>query len=120
MQNPNVEDIYLVTYRGWFGEGHGNFRLADGKVTGTDVGGGVYDGAYQWNEHTCSVDLDIDLRMLFPNIHVPDGKLRVPGEITRVRLSIPWHTLGQPFAVNLPTGPLMLTVKRIGEIRSAA
>jgi hypothetical protein len=120
MKDPNVQGIYHVVYRGWFGEGFGDFRLEAGRVTGLDAGGGAYDGEYQWNEHTCSVDVDTDLRFLLPNIMVQDGKLRHPGETTRIRISFPWHTLGQPFAVNLPVGPLMLTVTRTSEIQKAA
>lgn len=120
MKDPNVEGIYKVAYRGWFGQGSGDYRLENGKITGLDVGGGAYDGSYQWNEHTCSVDLDFDIRLLVPNVLVQDGKMRSAGEAVRLRLSIPWHTLGQPFAVNLPVGPLMLTVTRAHEIRRAA
>jgi len=120
MKDPNVQGIYHVEYKGWHGAGFGDYRLEGGRVTGLDAGGGSYDGRYQWNENTCAVDVEVDIRLLFPNFMVQDGVLRAVGDATRIRLSIPWHTLGQPFAVNLPVGPLMVTVVRTSEIRKAA
>ncbi len=105
--------IYLMTYRGAVGWGQGLLVLHQGRVTGADAQGGLYDGTFADQPD----DIFLDLTMT-----VPPGVVLVQGSqpqpITYTvpfRANIPKQSIEQelPVLVSLPPGPVNVIVKRL-------
>ena len=68
------EGIYKVDYAGEMGLGFALLVIETGMVVGADAMGGTYDGTYEWNERTATLDVDVEVR-------VPEGVQLVQGQM---------------------------------------
>lgn len=67
------EGFYSIVFTGIDGSGAGMLVLDTGRVIGADVGGGTYDGTYEFNEDTRMLDVDV-------TITIPEGHWSVTGK----------------------------------------
>jgi len=93
------EGIFAIYYTGRLGSGLGLLVLKDGKITGADVAGGLYDGTYE------SADAESVLtgRLL---LTVPAGTAMVTGALpqkTPVTLEMPLKLPGNFTHLEEPT-----------------
>ena len=114
-----LEDgAYRAAYRGFFGDGAAQFEKRGDAIIGRDLVGAQYfgtcceTGAGVWR-------FELDLHIGVPTMLVTDGKHREAGEHIPISLEISAEDLGNPVTVNLPGGPLQLTIDRIGELPTA-
>lgn len=114
-----LEDgAYRAEYRGFFGDGAAQFEKRGDAIIGSDLVGAQYfgtcreTGANRWR-------FELDLHIGAPSTLVTDGKLHEAGEHIPISLEISAEDLGKPVTVQLPGGPLQLTIDRVGELPNA-
>lgn len=115
-----VTETYGFVYSGVAGVGIGIFRIADGKLVGTDLGGVRYRGSFVIDETTGEISLDLDQT-------VPAGVFLVQGtspqDVPYIEsISGKWpadFAERKPIEMHLPPGPVTLMVRRIPDNWSA-
>ena len=110
---------YHAAYYGPFGQGFAEFALRSGGVVGRDVGDGEYLGSYKYNAVTDAYDFDIQMRVLFANMLVSDGRVHLPGEQVPIRFSVRVADLGRPLVIQMPIGSVTVTMRRTGDLPPA-
>jgi hypothetical protein len=110
------EGMYSIAFRGKQGGGWGVLVFESGRVWGADQARGLYDGEYDYNQHTDTIDARIDVKFdkhsshehiaLVTGVDVPpEGTefsvdVSLPRELdkpTAIRVEV----LGQPVAVEI-------------------
>ncbi|MCY4394328.1 MAG: hypothetical protein OXC10_04245 [Rhodospirillaceae bacterium] len=115
-----IEGLYHVNYSGPFGHGFGQFVLKQGEINGSDAGSGEYRGKYWRDPFGTNYILDIELVLSQQNLLVTDGIPRMPGTSLNFQISICEDKIGKPCAVDLPTGPIILTISRVSDLHQDA
>ena len=111
------EGFYAIYYTGVAGTGFGLFVLSKGVITGVDVGGGTYDGEYQVDRESGTLDGEL-------KFNVPPGLPLVTGHpaqaeafILKIPLKLPVNLGGeQPMTVQTPTGPVNVVMKKLRDL----
>jgi hypothetical protein len=114
-----LEDgAYRAEYRGFFGDGAAQFEKRGDSIIGNDLVGAQYFGTCR-EVDTDRYRFELDLHIGVPSTLVTDGKIHDAGEHIPIRLDLSADDLGRTINVNLPNGPLQLTIDRVGELPTA-
>lgn len=108
-----VNGIYQITFRGEADWGMGLIVLNSNIITGADVGGALYDGGYQIDRDTITIDINL---IVPPGVMLVQGTLPQPVQYTvPIRQSFPVSALtsGQPLRMELPPGPVNVIFKKL-------
>ncbi len=108
------EGFYSVEFVGHTGDsGFGMFVLDTGQVVGADVAGALYDGTYQHNAKTDTVDATINLTVP-PGVSLVMGVPAQPKEWTlELNVSFPRETSKTPIRVQTQYGPVNAVIRFI-------
>src|SRR5579871_5757699 len=110
---PMSDGIYLMTYRGAAGWGQGLLVLRDGKVTGADAQGGLYDGTFAQQPEGMTFDVQLTVP---PGVVLVQGTQPQPTTYTvPFKAFLPYQSIEKelPVLVSLPPGPVNVIVKRL-------
>ena len=110
------EGMYSITFRGQQGHGWGVLVFDSGKIWGADQARGMYDGDYEYNEQTQSIDATIQVKFdkhssyehiaLVTGADVPPEGTEFPVQVSLPRdvdepVAFKAEVLGQPVAVEI-------------------
>lgn len=111
-----MDGIYSMTYRGASDWGMGMLLFRQGRLTGADVAGALYDGIYRDDQGMVAVDAEMT---------VPPGVSLVQGIPARpvaykvpFKADVPREALqdGRPVLIQLPVGPVNVIFKFLREM----
>ena len=113
-----LEDgAYRAEYSGFFGDGVAQFEKRGDAIIGHDLIGAQYFGSCKETGGTYRFELDLHISA--PSTLVTDGRRRHAGEHIPIRLDLCADDLGRTISVQLPNGPLLLTIDRVGDLPTA-
>lgn len=110
-----VNGFYAAYYTGEVGIGFAVLVLTDGTIMGADATGGMYDGSYTEKDDGSSISGKI-------SVVVPAGTILVTGAPPQaqpykfefpINLSMDAVEKGQVVPLQLPTGSINVTIKRL-------
>ena len=111
------EGMYSIDYQGVAGSGSGMIVLKDGTVAGADPNGGKYDGTYQLDPLTRSLNIKA-------NVTIPPGGVAVNGVAAGnqpitfpVAATIPaGHVGGYAHTVHTPHGNIRVVLTKVRDL----
>ena len=102
------EGFWRVRYASPFGEGFGLLTLDTGLVVGVDASDAIWNGTYEFNQHTGLLDIHLTVRFAPASIsmvtaasgeHTETYDISLPNDLGREQV-IDLTVIGRPMRVN--------------------
>ena len=99
------EGFYRVDFTGVADWGFGLIALDTGEIVGCDIGGGIFDGTYDFNHGTNTVDATVTFTAT-EAVGLVQGVTLAPGQTFGVRVSFPKDAEGVVVQADTDLGPV--------------
>lgn len=88
-ENSVFEGFYNAFLAGEFGNSLAIFVFSKGRLVGADIGGGVYDGVYSTDLHSCLTDVEIVFTMATGSRSITGEEAEAEPVKVEMKLSLP-------------------------------
>lgn len=113
-ETAEFDGFYAIYYHGQAGPGLGQIQLVNGKIIGSDVTGGVWDGSFAINAVDQFISCEVTIK-LPQNVPLATTGLPVQGaEATNMRFKLPLDFASRAFVpLELPIGKVNVRFQKV-------